>query len=100
VETAIGITVSTGLSINKFLAKIAADPDKPRGFAVLGGQKGSTLSGAQTGELHLGRRSGDAGAVGGRWHHSYRRDLAATPEAELKRRYGAEGLRRHGWHVA
>src|SRR6185436_3757268 len=31
----IGITVSIGLSANKFLAKIASDLDKPRGFAVL-----------------------------------------------------------------
>jgi DNA polymerase-4 len=36
VERDIGITVSIGLSANKFLAKIASDLDKPRGFAVLG----------------------------------------------------------------
>jgi DNA polymerase IV len=35
VESRIGITVSVGLSANKFLAKIASDLDKPRGFAVL-----------------------------------------------------------------
>jgi DNA polymerase-4 len=35
VEREIGITVSVGLSCNKFLAKIASDLDKPRGFAVL-----------------------------------------------------------------
>src|SRR5215213_9673813 len=35
VEEEIGITVSIGLSGNKFLAKIASDLDKPRGFAVL-----------------------------------------------------------------
>ena len=35
VERNIGITVSIGLSSNKFLAKIASDLDKPRGFAVL-----------------------------------------------------------------
>src|SRR5580704_16984485 len=34
VERDIGITVSVGLSCNKFLAKIASDLDKPRGFAV------------------------------------------------------------------
>jgi DNA polymerase IV len=36
VERRIGVTVSIGLSYNKFLAKIASDLDKPRGFAVIG----------------------------------------------------------------
>jgi DNA polymerase-4 len=35
VETSLGVTVSIGLSDNKFLAKIASELDKPRGFAVL-----------------------------------------------------------------
>src|SRR6201996_4846633 len=35
VERDIGITGSVGLSCNKFLAKIAPDMDKPRGFAAL-----------------------------------------------------------------
>lgn len=37
IERDIGITVSVGLSANKFLAKIASDLDKPRGFSVIGG---------------------------------------------------------------
>lgn len=36
IEREIGVTVSIGLSHNKFLAKIASDLDKPRGFAVIG----------------------------------------------------------------
>ncbi len=42
IERDIGISVSIGLSHNKFLAKIASDLDKPRGFAVIG--KAETLS--------------------------------------------------------
>src|SRR6267154_5952139 len=43
VERALGITVSIGLSSNKFLAKIASDLDKPRGFAVLGAAEAATF---------------------------------------------------------
>ena len=43
VERDIGITVSVGLSCNKFLAKIASDLDKPRGFATLDQDDGRAL---------------------------------------------------------
>ena len=36
IETSIGITVSVGLSHNKFLAKVASDLEKPRGFSIIG----------------------------------------------------------------
>ena len=36
IEAAVGITVSIGLGPNKFLAKLASDRDKPRGFSVIG----------------------------------------------------------------
>jgi DNA polymerase-4 len=43
VERDIGITVSVGLSVNKFLAKIASDLDKPRGFAALDQDEARTM---------------------------------------------------------
>jgi len=36
IEAEVGITVSIGLAPNKFLAKIASELDKPRGFSVIG----------------------------------------------------------------
>jgi DNA polymerase-4 len=36
VEREVGITISVGLAPNKFLAKIASDREKPRGFSVIG----------------------------------------------------------------
>ena len=42
IEAEVGISISIGLSHNKFLAKIASDFDKPRGFSIIG--KDETLS--------------------------------------------------------
>ncbi|TVQ52267.1 MAG: DNA polymerase IV [Rhodobacteraceae bacterium] len=36
IEREVGVTVSVGLSWNKFLAKLASERDKPRGFAMIG----------------------------------------------------------------
>ena len=45
VEDEIGITVSVGLSYNKFLAKIASDLEKPRGFSIIGRREAGTFLG-------------------------------------------------------
>ncbi len=59
VERDIGITVSVGLSCNKFLAKIASDLDKPRGFAALDQDEARDDAGGEAGRLHLRRRPRD-----------------------------------------
>ena len=43
VKKKLGITVSIGLSYNKFLAKLASDMDKPNGFSVIGEQNIKTF---------------------------------------------------------
>jgi DNA polymerase-4 len=45
IEREIGITVSIGLSWSKFLAKLASEMDKPRGFGVIGRAEATALLG-------------------------------------------------------
>jgi DNA polymerase-4 len=44
IEAEIGLTVSIGLAPNKFLAKVASELDKPRGFSVLGSEAPARLA--------------------------------------------------------
>jgi DNA polymerase-4 len=92
VEKEIGITVSVGLSYNKFLAKIASDLDKPRGFAVIGRGEALDFLGSKPVSLIWG--------VGKAMQQALERDglkliadLRRIEESELMRRYGAMGLR-------
>jgi DNA polymerase-4 len=43
IENKIGITVSIGLSYNKFLAKLASDLNKPNGFSIIGQKEAKTF---------------------------------------------------------
>ncbi|WP_127143395.1 DNA polymerase IV [Pelagibacterium montanilacus] len=92
IETEVGVTVSVGLSHNKFLAKIASDLDKPRGFAVIGAAETISFLAAQPITLIHG--------VGKAMEETLRRDgltmigqLQTMAPEDLMRRYGEAGAR-------
>jgi DNA polymerase-4 len=90
VEQQVGVTVSVGLSANKFLAKTASELDKPRGFAVLAPEEAEAfLADRPAGFLH---------GVGPKFAESLAKDgfhtVGDLQRAELKdliRRYGETG---------
>jgi len=92
VELQLGITISIGLSANKFLAKVASDLDKPRGFSVLSANEAPAFLAPQpvTFIWGVGKVFGQTLARGG-----YRTiaDLQRADETDLMRRYGVEGRR-------
>ncbi|HVL20718.1 MAG TPA: DNA polymerase IV [Amaricoccus sp.] len=97
IEAELGVTASVGLSHNKFLAKIASERDKPRGFAVIGraetaaflaGQPVSVIWGVGQAGLKSLEREGIRTIA----------DLRARDRATLVRRFGSLGDRL--WHLA
>jgi DNA polymerase-4 len=97
VERDVGITVSIGLAGNKFLAKIASDLDKPRGFAVLGSSEAAAFLADKPVTLIFGVGKVTASRLA---KDGFRliSDLQRAEERELLRRYGAEGQRL--WRLA
>ncbi len=86
------ITVSIGLSCNKFLAKIASDLDKPRGFAVLSQREATAfLAGKPVSFIFGVGKVGAARFARDGFHRIA--DLQRVSEIELMRRYGEEGRR-------
>jgi len=91
-ERAVGISVSVGLSHNKFLAKVASDLDKPKGFSVIG--KAETLD--FLAQRPVGLIWGVGKAMQDRLAQDGIRtiaDLRQHQESDLFRRHGAEGGR-------
>jgi DNA polymerase-4 len=97
VEREIGITVSVGLSCNKFLAKIASDLDKPRGFAAIDQDEAR----AMLADRPVGFIFGVGPATQERLvQRGFRTigDLQRADEIELMKQFAAEGRRL--WRLA
>jgi DNA polymerase-4 len=89
VEQRLGITVSIGLARNRLMAKLAAERNKPRGFAVLGAEAADWLAEQPVGLLPgvgpaLARKLNGAG-------FTRLGQLARLDAREAARRFGEEG---------
>ena len=93
IEDDTGLTVSIGLATNRFLAKVASELDKPRGFSVLGSEAKAVLAPKPirilpgVGPVFAKTLNSDGFATVG--------DLAAAEVRDLVKRYGETGLRLH-----
>jgi DNA polymerase-4 len=91
IERDVGITVSIGLAANKFLAKVASDLDKPRGFSVIGAEAQAFLAPRPVGIL-----PGVGPAMAASLEKAGFRtvgDLARADVKQLAERFGSHGLR-------
>ena len=93
----LGITGSIGLSHNKFLAKVASDLDKPRGFSVIG--RAETADFLRDKPVHLIWGVGQAAqaALDKAGIRTFA-DLLRWERTDLVARFGAMGERL--WHLA
>jgi DNA polymerase-4 len=94
IEAEVGITVSIGLAANKFLAKIASDLDKPRGFAVIGGAEAKDFLAPRPVSILPGVGPAFAQTLQSDGYATVG-DLAAAEPRRLADRYGAHGLHLH-----
>jgi DNA polymerase-4 len=97
VERDIGITVSVGLSCNKFLAKIASDLDKPRGFAALDQDEARELLAAKPVGFIFGVGPATQERLSQRGFRTIA-DLQRADETELMKQFSVEGRRL--WRLA
>ncbi|MBM3520009.1 MAG: DNA polymerase IV [Alphaproteobacteria bacterium] len=92
IEKEIGIGASVGLSYNKYLAKVASDLEKPRGFSVLGHAEAKPFLAARPVSLiwGVGRATQEALARDG---ITLIGQLQAMEKNDLMARYGSMGAR-------
>ena len=97
VERNIGITVSVGLSCNKFLAKIASDLDKPRGFAALDQDEARAMLAEKPVGFIFGVGPATQERLANRGFRTIG-DLQRADETELMRQFATDGRRL--WRLA
>lgn len=94
IEAEVGITVSIGLAANKFLAKIASDLDKPRGFSVIGAAEAQSFLATKPVGIMPGVGPAMVKSLEGAGFIKVG-DLARADLKALAQRFGAHGLRLH-----
>ena len=92
IETELRLTVSVGLSHNKFLAKIASDLDKPRGFSVIGRAETLDFLAPRPVTTIWGVGKATAAALEAEGFRTIA-DLRRADEGRLMRRFGVLGRR-------
>jgi DNA polymerase IV len=97
IERDVGVTVSVGLSCNKFLAKIASDLDKPRGFATLDQDEAREMLAEKPVSFIFGVGPATQERLIQRGFRLVA-DLQRADETELMKQFGAEGQRL--WRLA
>ncbi|WP_420875171.1 DNA polymerase IV [Phaeobacter piscinae] len=93
----LGVTGSIGLSHNKFLAKVASDLDKPRGFSVIGAAETSEFLKDKPVRLIWGIGPAAQASLDKAGIRSFS-DLLRWERTDLNARFGSMGERL--WHLA
>ena len=96
-EAELGISGSVGLAHNKFLAKIASDLDKPRGFSVIGRAETPAFLADRPVRMIWGVGPSGQAALEAAGIRTFA-DLRRWEAADLTARFGAMGARL--WHLA
>ena len=92
IEEEIGLAISVGLAPNKFLAKVASDIDKPRGFAVIGAAEASAVLSPLPITVLPGVGPALSRRLAARGLHAVG-DIARIPRDQMKGSFGDQGLR-------
>jgi len=94
IEAEIGLTVSIGLAANKFMAKIASEIDKPRGFSVIGGPESQAFLAPRPVRILPGVGPVLAASLEKAGYRTVG-DIAAAELRDLADRFGQHGLHLH-----